>query len=301
MDEKTHLIAEIQQLKEQLNAVVLAHVYQDASIQSLADFTGDSLALSKTAVSTDADIIVFCGVSFMAETAHILNPEKTVLLPAYEAGCDLADMATLAQLLQKKKEYPHAKVVGYVNSSAEIKAASDCCCTSANAVNVVEYIDADEILFLPDKNLGSYIAEQTDKTIHLWDGYCYVHEHINPKTVRTLQTTHLSAETIAHPECNKTIRDLADVIGSTSKMAQYVQESSTKEFIICTEDNFIHHLQSRNPEKTYYPVHTTCQGMRHITLPQLYQCLKEQKHVITLPEDIRKNAKKALDNMMKVS
>ena len=183
------LIQDIKRLKKEKNAVILAHVYQDGNIQDIADFAGDSLALSKKAVETDADVIVFCGVTFMAETAHILNPKKTVLLPRKEAGCGLADMATVDQLKKQKKKYPDAAVVSYVNSSADIKAISDVCCTSSNAVDIVNAMKLDTILFVPDKNLGSYIAEQTDKKIILWDGYCYVHEHITPELIQGMQNS----------------------------------------------------------------------------------------------------------------
>jgi len=301
MKEKQTIIEIINELKDEKNAVILAHVYQQPEIQDIADFKGDSLGLSKKAVNTDADIIVFCGVSFMAETAHILNPEKKVLIPEKNAGCNLADMATIIKLRDMKKNYPHAAVVSYVNSTSEIKAESDICCTSANAVTIVESLDEDEIIFLPDKNLGSYVAEQTDKNIILWDGYCYVHEQIKPETIKNLKKLHPNAEVIAHPECNPKIRKLSDMIGSTSRMATYTSESNKKEFIVATDDNFIHHVQTKNPGKTFYPVGTKCTGMREITLEKLYDSLAKEQYKIVLPEDIRQKAKKALDKMMKIS
>jgi len=300
MNEKNTLIREIEKLKEEHNAIVLAHVYQDPDIQDIADFKGDSLGLSKKAVDTNADTIVFCGVLFMAETAHILNPEKTVLLPDRIAGCSLADMATVKQLREKKREHPNAAVVSYVNSTAEIKAESDICCTSANAVKIVNSLEEEEILFLPDKNLGSYVAEQTDKKIILWNGYCYVHENIKPETVKDLKVKHPAAEVIAHPECNPEIRALSDMIGSTSKMATYAAVSKSKEFIVATDDNFVYHVQKNNPSKLFYPVGTTCTDMRKITLKCLYNALKHQQYKITISEDICLNAKKALDAMMKI-
>ena len=301
MNEKPPFTQKIKELKEKYNAVLLAHVYQKPEIQDIADFTGDSLALSKKAVNNNADVIVFCGVTFMAETAYILNPKKTVLIPEKTAGCTLADMATVSKLKEMKKKHPHAAVVSYVNSSAEIKAESDICCTSANAVKVVNSLEEDEILFLPDKNLGSYVAEQTDKKIILWDGYCSVHEQIKPETIQKLREQHPDAEVIAHPECTPQIRTFSDFIGSTSKMAAYVSESKTKAFIVATEDNFIHHVQTKNPSKTFYPVGTTCSGMQEITIERLYESLKHQQYRVILPEDIRLKANKALDEMMKVS
>jgi quinolinate synthase len=294
-------IQQILDLKKEKKAIILAHVYQEPEIQDIADFVGDSLGLSKKAMKTDAKTIVFCGVSFMAETAYILNPEKTVLLPEKTAGCTLADMATVKQLREMKKKHPHAAVVSYVNSTAEIKAESDICCTSANAVTIVDSLCQDDILFLPDKNLGSYVAEQTDKHIILWEGYCSVHEQIRPETIQNLKKQHPNAEVIAHPECNPDVRTLSDMIGSTSKMASYVYTSDSTEFIVATEDNFIHHVQTKNPTKTFYPVGTICTGMRKITLKTLYQSFLKERYAVTLPEGIRQKAKKALDAMMEVS
>jgi quinolinate synthase len=295
------MLNDIKSLKKEHNAIILAHVYQDAAIQSIADIVGDSLALSKEAMAADADIIVFCGVRFMAETAHILNPEKTILLPSLNAGCELADMATIEQLKKEKENHPNAAVVCYINSSAEIKAASDICCTSANAVEIVQSLPQKEILFLPDKNLGSYVAEFTNKQIKLWDGYCYVHENINPQTITSLKETYPSSKIIVHPECNPIVRALADCIGGTAKMAQYVKTSNDNEFIVGTEDNFIHHLQKHNPHKQFHPVLTRCIGMEKITINDVKEALEQQKHVITLPKSIRLKAYSTLENMMKVS
>ncbi len=301
MRKKQSLIKGINRLKEEHNAVLLAHVYQEFEIQDIADFIGDSLELSKKAADTNADIIVLCGVTFMAETAYILNSKKTVLIPEKNAGCNLADMVTLSKLKKMKKKHPHAAIVSYVNSSAQIKAESDICCTSANAVKIVESLNTNQILFLPDKNLGSYVAEQTDKNIILWDGFCYVHEQIKLETIQKLKIQHPEAEVIAHPECNPKIRTLSDFIGSTSKMALYVSESNSQAFIVATDDNFIHHLKARNPSKTFYPVGAACVTMRKITLERLYDSLKYHQYIITLRDDIRFKAKKALDAMMKIS
>lgn len=295
------LINEIKLLKKEKNAVILAHVYQDGMIQDIADFTGDSLALSKKAVDTDADLIVFCGVTFMAETAHILNPEKTVLLPRLEAGCGLADMATVEKLKDLKKNHPYAAVVSYVNSSAEIKAISDVCCTSSNAVDIVNEIKEDTIIFVPDKNLGSYIAEKTDKKIILWNGYCYVHENITPDTIKQLKHDHPNAEVIVHPEVPKTVRDMADFVGGTGHMAKHVKETDTKEFIVGTEDNFTYRLKKDNPNKSFYTVNTACVGMRKSSLADVKDALEKKQYIITIDEDIRNKAYKALETMMKLS
>lgn len=295
------IIQDINRLKKEKNAVILAHVYQDGAIQDIADFTGDSLALSKKAVDTDAELILFCGVSFMAETAHILNPDKTVLLPKLEAGCGLADMATIEELQKQKEKYPNAAVVSYVNSSAEIKSISDVCCTSANAVDIVNKVDEKTVLFVPDKNLGSYVAEHTDKKIILWDGYCYVHENITPDLINDMKKKHPAAEVIVHPECTKQVRDIADFIGGTGHMANYVKKSDIKEFIVGTEDNFAYRLRKDNPEKTFYEVKTACVGMRKITLSDVKDALDKEQHKITIDEDVRKKAYKALENMMNMS
>jgi quinolinate synthase len=299
--EKQSLIKEIERLRKEKNAIILAHVYQDGPIQDIADFTGDSLALSKKAVDTNADLIVFCGVTFMAETAHILNPEKKVILPTLEAGCGLADMATVDQLKKQKKKYPNAAVVSYVNSSSEIKALSDVCCTSANAVEIVQAMKQDTILFLPDKNLGSYIAEHSDKNIILWNGYCYVHEQITPELIEEMKEQHPNAEVIVHPECPKSVRDISDFIGGTGHMVQYVKESDTKEFIVGTEDNFCYRLQKDNPHKIFHPVKTQCTSMRKTSLQDVKGALENEENVITIPENTRKKAYKALENMMKLS
>ena len=301
MDVKEKLVDEIRDLKERYNAIILAHVYQNGDIQDVADFVGDSLGLSRKAVETEADVIVFCGVLFMAETAYILNPDKKVLIPDLNAGCDLADKAILSQLEDKKKEYPDATVVSYVNSSAKIKAASDICCTSANAVKVVESLSSDEILFLPDRNLADYVAENTKKKIIPWDGFCSVHENISIETIHRLKELHPTAEIVVHPECTASVRHIATYIGSTSGMARYIADSDSKEFIIGTEDNFVYRVRKDNPDKIFYTVGTKCIGMRRITLRKLRDSLMNMKYEITLPEDIRINAKKALDKMLKVS
>ncbi len=291
----------IDRLKKEKNAVILAHVYQDGPIQDIADHVGDSLGLSKRAVEAEAEVIVFCGVTFMAETAHILNPEKTVLLPRLDAGCGLAEMASVEKLNAQKETYPDAAVVSYVNSSAEIKALSDICCTSANAIEIINSLKQDTILFLPDRNLGSYIAEQTEKNIILWDGYCYVHQNITPEQVTRLKKQYPNAEFICHPECPKNVRDLATFIGGTGHMAQHVKTTDQDEFIVGTEDNFCYRLEKDNPDKTFHPLNTQCTGMRKISLQELKDSLEKEQHVISISEHIRQKAYKALENMMNLS
>jgi len=291
---------EIKKLKEEKNAVILAHVYQRGEVQDMADFVGDSLDLSKKAVSTKADVIVFCGVQFMAETSAILNPEKKVILPDKNAGCGLADMASVEQLKMLKKQYPRATVVSYVNSSAAVKSESDICCTSANAINVVNSLPANQILFVPDKNLGSYVAEHTDKNVILWDGYCYVHENITTDQLYLLKEKHPAAEIIVHPECNTPVRHMSDFIGSTSQMSRYVARSHQKEFIVGTEDNFAYRLKKDNPEKGFYPVNTLCEGMNEITLEKVKLALERMEYKVYISKDVRTKAKIALDKMLAI-
>jgi len=294
------IIKEIGKLKREKNAVILAHVYQPGEVQDIADYTGDSLDLSKKAVSTNADVIVFCGVKFMAETASILNPDKKIILPDESAGCGLADMATVEQLITRKKEYPDAAVVSYVNSSAAIKAESDICCTSANAIDVINSQPQDQILFLPDRNLGSHVAEHTNKDIVLWDGFCYVHENINLERIKQLKKAHPTAEIIVHPECTKPVRHMADFIGSTSQMSRYVTQSDKQEFIVGTEDNFVYRLRKDNSDKKFYPVGASCVGMNQINLEKIKLSLEERKYPVYLPEEIRSRAKQALGKMLKI-
>jgi quinolinate synthase len=294
------LTESIKKLKEQKNAVILAHVYQRGEVQDIADYVGDSLDLSRRAVKTKAEVIVFCGVQFMAETAAILNPNKTVLLPDKNAGCGLADMATAEKITSMKRQEPDLVVVSYVNSSAEVKAVSDICCTSANAVNVVNSLSEDNVLFVPDKNLGSYVAENSNKNIHLWDGYCYVHEQITIEKLISLKKKYPDAEIIVHPECPTPVRHMADFTGSTSQMRRYVNKSGQKKFIVGTEDNFIYRLKTDNPDKKFYPVDTLCIGMGMITLEKVKLALERMEPIIYVPEIISKKAKIALDKMLEV-
>jgi quinolinate synthase len=294
-------IESIQRLKEERNAIILAHVYQRGEVQEIADFVGDSLDLSRKAVDTDAEVIIFCGVQFMAETAAILNPSRAVLLPDKNAGCGLADMATAEKIIEFKKTLPPLKVVSYVNSSADVKAVSDICCTSANAIDVVNSLSCDTVLFVPDKNLGSHLAEHSNKKIILWNGYCYVHEHIQVSTLKSLKEAHPSAEIIVHPECPDDVRHMADFTGSTSQMSRYVNQSMKKEFIVGTEDNFLYRLKSDNPDTHFYPVDTICEGMNTITPEKVKLALEYMEGRVQVPEKIRVKAEKALDKMIDIS
>jgi len=295
------LTASINKLKRERNAIILAHVYQRGEVQDIADFVGDSLDLSKKAVNAKADVIVFCGVQFMAETAAILNPYKTVLLPDINAGCGLADMVTDEQIIKFRKQYPGTTIISYVNSSARVKAVSDICCTSANAVKVVNASLLNQILFVPDRNLGSYVAEHTSKDIRLWNGYCYVHEQITESKLRFLKEKYPTAEIIVHPECTASVRHIADFIGSTSQMSKYVKQSHRKEFIVGTEDNFVHRLRSDNHDKKFYPVNSSCKGMNIITLEKVKYSLEKMEYKVHIPEKIREKAEIALDKMLMIS
>ncbi|GAH11930.1 unnamed protein product, partial [marine sediment metagenome] len=253
----------------------------------MADFTGDSLALSKMAVNTDEEVIVFCGVRFMAETAAILNPDKVVLIPQKDAGCPLADMAGVEDLLIKKKEYSGVAVVSYVNSSASTKAASDICCTSSNAVEVVNSLKENKVLFLPDKNLGRFVASKTKKKVILWDGFCYVHhESIKPEEIKRIKIKHPEAEIMVHPECQPQVIDLADFVGSTSQMSEYVAKNKSREFIVGTERGMLHTLQKENPDKRFYspsPL-VVCQDMKLTKLENVVSALENMQFQIRISQ-----------------
>ena len=298
------LVEKIQRLKKERNAVILAHNYQIGEVQDIADFTGDSLGLSQQAAKTDADVIVFCGVLFMAETAAILSPEKTVLLPEINAGCPMADMITAEQLREKKKELPGSQVVCYVNSTAAVKAECDVCVTSSNAVKIVGQINDDKpILFAPDKYLGMYTASKTGKNLIFWDGHCPIHSQINAEDLIALKQEHPEAETMAHPECRPEAIAEADAALSTGGILKWARESKAKEFIIGTEIGILHPLQKENPDKIFYPAteKAVCSDMKSITLEKVLWALEEMKHQITVPADIREKAVKAVDRMLELS
>ena len=297
------IVEKINNLKKKKNAVILAHNYQPAEVQDIADFTGDSLDLSRKAANCDADVIVFCGVLFMAETAAILSPQKTVLLPDKTAGCPMADMITAKQLGELKKKYPDAVVVCYVNSPAEVKAISDYCCTSSNAADVVNSIDiGKKIIFVPDKNLGQVISERTGRDLVLWPGYCPTHIFATAEDIKKIQAAHPDALTLAHPECPKPVRDCADELLSTGQMLKYANKSDKKEFIIATEIGIIYTLKKQNPTKMFYPASEKfiCPNMKKITLEKVLFSLEDNKFIIKVPPDIAQKAKKALDRMIAV-
>ena len=296
------IIDKINTLKKERNAVILAHSYQRSEVQDIADFVGDSLGLSQQAMEQDADVIVFCGVDFMAESAAILSPGKTVLIPETDAGCPMAEMVTVSSLKNTKKEHPNAVVVCYVNTSAAVKAECDICCTSANAVEVVNSLDEDEILFVPDKNLANYVAKNTDKTIIPWEGYCPTHHQILAGDVLLLKEEHKNAEFIAHPECRNDVLEIADHVFSTTGMTKYVSESNCKEFIIDTENGLLHKLELENPDKKFYPSseYAICPNMKMTTLAAVLNSLENLEYVVTVPEDVRIKAKRALDRMLDI-
>lgn len=297
-----NLREEILKLKKEKNAVILAHYYQNPEIQDIADYVGDSYYLSKVGKESDADVIVFCGVKFMAEGAKILSPEKTVLLTHEDALCCMALMANPEGIEELKAQYPEAKVVCYVNSSTEVKAVSDVCCTSASALNIVNNLDCKDIIFVPDKNLGSYIQEKVpDKNIILWHGCCNIHDRITEKDINEAKEKYgQDLVVLVHPECQKDVRAMADYIGSTSGIIKFATESNEKKFLIVTEDGVLHELKNRNPDKEFFTLNMVCESMKLTTLDRIYKCLLNMEGEITLNEDIRKKAFVALDNMHKL-
>ena len=296
-----NIVEEITKLKKEKNAIILVHNYQRPEIQNIADSLGDSLGLAREAAKTDARIIVFCGVRFMAETAKILSPEKTVIIPRKDAGCPMADMITAEDLRILKEKYPGAKVVSYVNTNADVKAESDICCTSANAINVIRNIKAEKIIFTPDKNLAAYCQRFTDKEIIPWNGYCYVHEKIREEEVRLAKEKFPDALLLVHPECNPSVIDLADEVLSTSGMLNFAKKTDKKRFLIGTEEGLIYRLKKENPGKEFYAAGTAkmCRNMKLTTLNDVYFSLKEERYAIELPEGIIKSAQKALMAMLK--
>jgi quinolinate synthase len=287
---------------KQRNAILLAHNYQPPEIQDVADMCGDSLELSIRAGKTDADIIIFCGVHFMAETAAIVSPQKKVLLPRLDAGCPMADMITPEALIQKKKELPKIPVITYVNSPASVKALSDVCCTSANAVQVVNSLSEDEVLMTPDKNLAHYTASQTTKKIHFWDGYCPIHNNLLPEMLSKTKEKFPHAKVLAHPECRFEILEMADAVLSTSGMIKYVANTKENAFIIATEQGLIHPLQKKHPEKQFIPASDVliCSDMKKITLEDVVTTLDTLSPEVNVPEDIRKSAHGAVERMIKI-
>ena len=294
---------EINRLKQERNAIILAHFYTRQEVRDIADFVADSLALCKAAVNSKAEVIVFAGVHFMAESASIISPEKIVLLPVPEAGCPMADMVSVKALRDAKERNPSAAVVCYVNSSASVKAESDICCTSANAVNVVNSVENREIIFIPDRNLGAFVSLHTDKKIHLWPGFCHVHDNISDENIKDLKKLHPDAEFLAHPECRPEVLNLANRVLSTSGIVKEVGNSASREFIIGTEKEIVQNLKRKYPDKKFYPASekTYCYNMKKITLESILNSLQNMEYEINVPEHVRIKAKKALDKMLAIS
>jgi quinolinate synthase len=298
-------IREIKTLKDERNAVILAHNYQRPEIFEVADFIGDSLELARAAKKVSSDMIVFCGVHFMAETAKVVNPERTVLLPDLRAGCSLSESITAEALADRKAElrkaYPDLQVVCYVNTTADVKAESDVCCTSANALQVVEALESQHILFVPDENLARYVQSQTAKTILSWEGNCYVHHQITPEHILSVRRSLPHVKILVHPECREDVIQLADAVLSTSAMMRYAKESPAQEFLIVTECGLSDRLLLEVPEKKFYKSCKLCAFMKMITLDGVRNSLRHRRYEISLPEDVRVGAERSLERMLQLS
>jgi quinolinate synthase len=303
LDPNQSLIDKISQLRTRRKAVILSHNYELAEVQDIADFVGDSLELSQKAAKTEAEVIVFCGVHFMAETASILCPDKKVLLPDMNAGCPMANMINAEQLRAKKKELPGAEVVCYVNSSAEVKAESDICCTSANAVKVVNSLSSPEVLFVPDQYLGHYVSTQTTKKIHLWPGYCPTHARIRPDDILRSKADHPRAKVMVHPECRPETIALADVVLSTGGMLRFARETEAGEIIVGTEIGLVYRLRKENPDKRFFPAseQAVCPRMKLITLEKILWSLEEMTPEVKVPPRVREKAVRAVNRMLEIS
>jgi len=320
------IVEEILKLKREKNAIILSHNYQRDEVQDIADFVGDSLELSRTAAEVNCDVIVFCGVHFMAESASILSPNKTVLLPELDAGCPMADMVQVSfprkvwktfpgyetqpvfvfpheyTLRDIKAKYPGVPVVAYVNTTAEVKAESDICCTSANVVKVIESLPDERVICIPDRNLSMWAQKNTKKQVIAWDGFCHVHDRITKKDVLKAREEYPNALLMAHPECRLEVLELADHVTSTSGMLRFAKSSDAKEFIVGTETGLMHRLKKENPDKIFYPLRKdmVCPNMKKTTLNSILSALKEMKNIIKVPEEIRIPAKRALDRMLEI-
>lgn len=309
MDPSLDMFEEIRKLKVDKNAVVLAHYYQDPDIQDIADFVGDSLQLSQEAARTKADMIAFAGVHFMAETAKILSPQKKVVLPDLKAGCSLSDSCPAPVFAKFREKYPDHVVVSYVNCTAELKALTDICCTSSNAVHVVNSIPKDRgIIFAPDKNLGAYIEKVTGRKMILWNGACMVHEIFSKEKITKLKIRHPEAKIIAHPECEAPVLEMAEYIGSTSGLLKFVEKDSAQSFIVATESGILHQMQLKCPGKTFIPAPPNnmcacneCPHMKRNTLEKLYLCMKYELPEVTIPDDTIKAARKSIERMLEIS
>jgi quinolinate synthase len=299
-DPRAELAQQIARLKQERKAVILAHNYQLGEVQDAADFVGDSLELSRRATEVDSDVIVFCGVMFMAETAKILNPERAVLIPDPRAGCPMCDMAPVEAVRKRKAELPGVPVVAYVNTTAAVKAEADICCTSANAVAIVNSLPDKRVLFLPDRNLGAWVQRHTNKEVILWDGWCPTHQRILPQDIQRLKGEHPKAVVVVHPECTPDVIDLADEVLSTGQMIRWARESKAAEVIVGTELGLIHRLKIENPGTVFYPVSflTTCPNMKRITLEKVLWSLQDMKHPVEVPLDTAAAARRAIERML---
>ncbi len=298
------IIKKIDKLKSDKNAIIIAHNYQPDEVQKIADFTGDSLELSRIAAELDEEVIVFCGVHFMAETAAILSPEKTILLPDRFAGCPMADMLSSEQLISKKKEYPDAVVIAYVNSSAAVKAETDLCCTSSNAIKIVNSVPKDkEIIFVPDTHLGHYVQEQLGREMIIWDGYCPTHSRIRDVDILREKEDHPNAKIMAHPECPENIREISDYLLSTGQMLQHAKDSNEREFIVATEMGLLYRLRNDNPDKKFYSVsdRALCPNMKKIDLEKILWGLEDMQYHITVPNEIASKARGSIERMLELS
>lgn len=301
--DRCELIAKIKELKDKRNAVIVAHNYQVDDVQEIADVVGDSFALSKYCASSKAETIVFCGVHFMAESAKILSPYKTVLLPELDAGCPMADMVTPEALRDEKERHKDAVVVCYINSSAEVKAESDVCCTSSNALKIVKSLKEEKIIFVPDQNLGSYIAKMVpEKEFIIWKGFCATHHRIKPEDVKRIKELHPDALLLIHPECRPEVVEMADFVGSTKQIIDFAGQSDSDKFIIGTEMGVLYKLKKDNPNKTFYLLSQglICPNMKKTSLESVYNALNEMKYRIEVSDDIRVRAKRSLDRMLEL-
>ncbi|MCJ8015058.1 quinolinate synthase NadA [Paenibacillus sp. KQZ6P-2] len=301
-EQKRELTEKLMQLKKERNAIILAHYYQRDEIQEVADFRGDSFLLAQKAAQTDAETIVFCGVHFMGESAKILAPNKTVLIPDERAGCPMADMVNVDGLRKLKAQHPNAKVVTYINSSADVKAETDICCTSANAVRVIQSLDCDEIIWVPDKNLGHYVQQHTDKKMIIWEGYCNTHDMLTVKDVVEMKAKHPNAQFVVHPECRPEVVAMGDFVGSTTAIIDYCKKSDCQEFIVGTEDGTGYQLRLDSPNKTFRfaTKYLVCPNMKVNNLKKLVKCLETMKPQIYVPPVVADQARISLERMLQV-
>jgi quinolinate synthase len=301
-EQNRELRERLMQLKKERNAIILAHYYQRDEIQEVADFRGDSFLLAQKAAQTDADVIVFCGVHFMGESAKILAPNKTVIIPDERAGCPMADMVNVDGLRKLKAQHPNATVVTYINSSAEIKAETDICCTSANALKVVNSVEGDEVIWVPDKNLGHYVQQNTDKKMIIWEGYCNTHDMLTVKDVEEMKAKYPNAQFVVHPECRPEVVELGDFVGSTTAIIKYCKESDCQEFIVGTEDGTGYQLRLDSPNKSFHfaSKYLVCPNMKVNNLKKLVKCLETMQPQIYVPPHVADQARKSLERMLLV-